>query len=88
MFTSDSRRFSVLLIFVMSMAINNPTPIGFPPPDIKLRDWLTATTSDRDDVQRRLHAFVYSVLVVTQRELETISEEQSDYLPSADWITC
>ena len=63
-------------LFFMSTAIYNPTPIGFPPPDIKLCDWLTATTSNREIVQRRLHAFVYSVLIVTQRELETMSKEK------------
>ncbi|KAH9959793.1 hypothetical protein BC827DRAFT_1376981 [Russula dissimulans] len=55
-----------------------PSSQGFPPPDRNLRDWLIVRIGDRATVQTRLHAFAYSLLVVTQRELETIVSKKQD----------
>jgi hypothetical protein len=44
--------------------------------------------SDTDTVYNRLHAFIYSLFVVTREELETIaSKNPGDYLPTAHQIT-
>jgi len=45
---------------------------GFPRTDEELRNWLIYKLDDRDIVQRRLHAFVYSLLLKTEEELRAI----------------
>jgi hypothetical protein len=68
--------------------VYNPINIGFPPVDADLRDWLVSDSGDRDTVQKRLHGFIYSLLMVTREQLETIAEKQGDYLATAARITC
>jgi hypothetical protein len=75
--SKETRRFSIPLYFYLR--VYNPTPIGFPPVDEALRDWLVSKTDDRRGVQKRLHGFSYSLLKITHRLLETIAKEQGDY---------
>ncbi|KAI9434407.1 hypothetical protein F5148DRAFT_998459 [Russula earlei] len=51
---------------------------GYPPPDVELRNWLLAWSSDRATVQRKLYGFARSLLVVTLSKLETIGSEHPD----------
>jgi hypothetical protein len=85
--SKETRRFSIPLYFYLR--VYNPTPIGFPPVDMALRDWLVSVseTGDRRSVQKRLHGFSYSLLKITHRQLETIAKEQGDYPPTASQIT-
>jgi len=65
--------------------------IGFPPVDKALHDWPVSETrpGDRRSVQKRLHGFIYSLLVVTRTELETIAlQKGGNYLLTAPQITC
>jgi hypothetical protein len=69
--------------------VYHPTPIGFPPLDADLRDWLVSDSDDdRGTVQKKLHGFIYSLLMVTREKLETIAKKQGDYFPTARQITC
>ena len=83
-----TRRFAVQLFLYKVRRVYNPTNIGFPPADAYLRDWLVFDSGDRDTVQKRLHGFIYSLLMVTREQLETIAEKQGDYLAIAARITC
>jgi hypothetical protein len=66
---------------LLAWHVYNPTPVGFPPSDKDLCNWLVSETGDRRRVQKMLHGFTYSLLVVTLKRLETIANEQRDYLP-------
>ncbi|KAF8331932.1 uncharacterized protein EI90DRAFT_3154338, partial [Cantharellus anzutake] len=55
-----------------------PGSEGFPPPDEILRAWLVSGTDDRTTVQKKLYGFVYSLLVVTLRKLETTVSKKQD----------
>ena len=68
--------------------IYNPTPIGFPPLDVDLRDWLVSDSGDRTTVQKRLHGFIFSLLMVTREQLETIAKERGDCPPTTPRVTC
>jgi hypothetical protein len=61
------------------------TLVGFPPPDEDLRIWLISETRDRAIVRKMLHGFIYSLLMVTRKRLETI--ERGDYPPIVPRIT-
>ena len=54
-------------------------------PRLKRSDGLS---NNQTSVQQRLHRFANSLIMVTLRELETISKEGGDYLPTAPQITC
>ncbi|KAK2460395.1 hypothetical protein APHAL10511_007560 [Amanita phalloides] len=53
------------------------TNLGFPPPDIKIRDWLTGTR-DKNEIAKRLNAFVFSLLNVTRERLTAIGGQTDD----------
>jgi hypothetical protein len=53
---------------------------------VKLRDWLVSS-DNRGTVQKRLHGFIYSLLVVTRERLETVAKIQGDYFPTARRIS-
>ncbi|KAK2463892.1 hypothetical protein APHAL10511_004064 [Amanita phalloides] len=51
--------------------------LGFPPPDIKLCDWLT-WTRNKNDIVMRLNAFVFSLVNVTRECLTAIGGQTND----------
>jgi len=62
-------------IITVPMCLRQGRREGFPPLDVKLRDWLVSS-DNRGTVQKRLHGFIYSLLVVTRERLETVAKIQ------------
>lgn len=65
-----------------------PTILGFPPVDADLRDYFVYGSGDRATARNKLHGFLYSLLMITRKRLETIAEKQGDHLPTLARITC
>ncbi|KAN0102363.1 hypothetical protein V8E52_012017 [Russula decolorans] len=64
-------------IITVPMCLRQGRREGFPPLDADLRDWLVSDSDDdRGTVQKKLHGFIYSLLMVTREKLETIAKKQ------------
>ncbi|KAF8494140.1 hypothetical protein F5888DRAFT_1848288 [Russula emetica] len=63
-------------IITVPMCLRQGRRQGFPPLDMELRDWLVSGLGDRATVQKRLHGFIYSLLMVTHKQLVTIAKQQ------------
>jgi hypothetical protein len=49
--------------------------LGFPPPDVELRNWFLATAQNRAQAGIRSYAFLYAVFVVVLDRLKSIEAE-------------
>ncbi|KIL59036.1 hypothetical protein M378DRAFT_284568 [Amanita muscaria Koide BX008] len=62
-----------LEIITVPMCLRADGSRGYPPPDQHLRDWLSGTT-DRVLVEKKVEAFIYSLLTILLEHLKRIKE--------------
>ncbi|KAM6503962.1 hypothetical protein JOM56_000905 [Amanita muscaria] len=62
-----------LEIITVPMCLRAHGTRGFPPPDQHLRDWLSGTT-DKVLVEKKVEAFIYSLLTILLEHLKVIEE--------------
>ena len=68
MFVCESKRSSHLFV------------LGYPPSDLKVREWFAVEVKSRNVLQDRCNSFLHALLTVTRKELTDISKELSDTL--------
>jgi hypothetical protein len=60
-----------------SVSTSSSNPIGFPPPDEELRNWLLSLQeNNQGTVSEKLYRFIYALLDVTLRRLKKIQDDR------------